>query len=306
VSFWRRDVEDAATRECRLLFLVGTGRCGSTLVANLIAARSGVGFVSRLDNLSAPIWIGRFNGFLYRQLPPQSMGSPVRFTPSEGYRAIRREIGSALVDPVRDLTQADAFPWLVEGLRDFFGKRARAQRSAVFMHKFTGWSRVGLLQAAFPNASFVHVVRDGRAVANSLLHVSWWRGWRGPERWGFGPLAGEDTREWEASGRSFPVLAGLEWRILMDSYDAAARLVGPQHWMTIRYEDVVTDPTASLGGILAEVGLPLTDEFARRVRRHRITAERVDAFRSDLTPADLDSLNRLLERHLVSKGYSVP
>jgi len=43
--------------------------------------------------------------------------------------------------------------------------RIDSQKKPVFIHKYTGWSRIAFFKEIFPEARFVHVIRDGRAVA---------------------------------------------------------------------------------------------------------------------------------------------
>src|SRR4051794_37076992 len=158
----------------RPLFVLGTGRCGTTLVHELLARHEEVGRVSNLDDRSPLPLSGRGNGAAFRALPPSvaRKGRP-RFAPSEGHRSLRREVSPLVATPYRDLLASDAMPWLAERLRRYVGRRTRAQGVPVFLHKFVGWPRARLLNAVFPQARFVHVYRDGRAVANSLLQTSW-------------------------------------------------------------------------------------------------------------------------------------
>jgi len=44
--------------------------------------------------------------------------------------------------------------------------------------------RIGFLQAIFPDAKFIHIVRDGCAVANSRMNAPFWKGWQGLNTWG--------------------------------------------------------------------------------------------------------------------------
>ena len=118
-------------------------------------------------------------------------------------------------------------PWLEKRITEFFDSRMAAQGKPSFMHHLTGWPRTGLLRAAYPDAKFVHVVRDGRSVANSWLQMGWWDGYRGPDNWYLGPLSRADQTEWEDSDRSFVVLAGIGWRILMNAMDEARALMPP-------------------------------------------------------------------------------
>ncbi len=238
-------------------FVLGTGRCGSTLVHEVLARHPGVGFVSNLDNRFPALNLkGRLNGPLYRALPgPMSgftssgtvagWGAPQadakggrlrrRFGPAEAYDLVERRVGLAVRRPDRDLTEEDARGELGARFRRFFTERARAQRSPVFLHHFTGWPRARFVQEALPGARFVHVVRDGRAVASSFLRTAWWRGHDGPQGWGFGALPPAYGREWEESGRSKTVLAALQWKLLMDAFEAAREAVEPERWQEVRF-----------------------------------------------------------------------
>ncbi|GAA3643524.1 hypothetical protein GCM10022224_002420 [Nonomuraea antimicrobica] len=287
-----------------LSFVIGTGRCGSTLVHEVMARHPALGFVSNLDDRSprCPSSVRRRSGAIYRRVPPAlTRKGRVRFAPSEGYLALSREVSPLLADPFRDLTADDLTPWLADRLRRFFLGRWEAAGTPQFSHKFTGWPRVGLLRAVFPEARFVHVVRDGRAVANSWLQMPWWRGHLGPSGWHFGPLPEPYAQEWERSGRSHVLLAGLAWKLLMDAYEAAAP---PQdRWLEVRYEDVVADPRKHVELILDFLGLPWTPAFERGFARHRFSSGRADSYRTDLTPAQQALLTHSLERHLRRHGY---
>ena len=78
--------------------------------------------------------------------------------------------------------------------------------------------RIDLLDRLFPQARFVHVVRDGRNVALSYAGVP------------FGPkTAARAAQLWARRVR-----AGLTW----------GRALGPARYLEVRYEDLVEDPDA--------------------------------------------------------------
>jgi hypothetical protein len=241
---------------------------------------------------------------VYRRLPAAAtQKSRLRYAPSEGSRVLSREVSPLLAAPLRDLTASDVTPWLDNRLRGFFGERARAQRSDLFLHKFTGWPRSGLIKQILPSARFIHVVRDGRAVANSWLQMPWWRGFEGPDHWQWGPLPAELEAEWVESGRSFVVLAGLLWQVLIDSFDRARAALTSGDWLEVRYEDVAAQPRRSFAAMLDFCGLPWDAEFERGFERHSFTASRSDAFRRDLDPSDVARLSRILASRLAVRGY---
>jgi hypothetical protein len=291
-----------------LAFVLGTGRCGSTLVHEIIARHPDVGFVSnledRLPSLPVP---GRFNNDIYRRVPDAlTTKGRLRFAPSEAYRALDREVSPVVSAPVRDLLAEDVTPWLERRFRAFFVSRAQAQGRPLFLHKFTGWPRSGFVNRIFPEARFVHVVRDGRAVANSFLQMPWWQGYRGPDEWSWGPLPAEMAEEWEASGRSFAVLAGLEWKLLMEAFEAARALVPESHWLEVRYEDFVAEPHEHLRRMLDHLGLSWTPAFERGVRRYTFDTGRREAYRRDLGIHDVAMLEASLAPVLARHGYVSP
>lgn len=278
----------------RIGFVIGTGRCGSTLIHEILARHPDNGFVTNLDDKGLRS-SSRMQNQVWRQLPASATTKGrFRFAPSEAYRALGREVGPALVDPVRDLVAADATPWLSQRMQAFVARRAARLRSDVFLHKFTGWPRAGFLQACFPDARIIEIVRDPRAVANSWLQMPWWHGHRGPGEWHFGPLTAEQQEVWERHDRSFPVLATLAWRLLMDASDRARADVPPDRWLTVRYEDIVADPRGRVGVLLDHLGLEWTPEFEAGFGRYSIEAARTDAFRRDLAPADLAAMEDAL------------
>jgi hypothetical protein len=289
------------------VFVISYGRSGSTLVQELLARHPDVGFVSNLEDRlpGLPASAGRFNNELYRRVPPAlTRKGRVRFAPSEAWRALAHHVSPMLVRPIRDLVAADAMPWVAERFHRFFARRASVQGKPVFVHKLTGWPRSGFIQAVFPDARFLHVVRDGRAVVASDLRVSWWRGWEGPEGLGVGPLPAAYLAEWEASGRSFPMLSGQGWKVAMDAYAAARELVSPDRWLDVRYEDVMADPPSRFKELLGFMDLEPNPMFETALRRTPFRAERVDAWRAQLGAGDVDALDATLADHLHIWGYA--
>jgi Sulfotransferase family len=289
------------------VFLIGTGRCGSTLVHELLACHPGVGFISNLEDRvpGMPAIARRSGNALYRQTPTwvrRTRG--FRYAPSEAYQALAREVSPTITEPSRDLLAADAIPWLAERFRAFFTTRAAAQLTPVFLHKFTGWPRTGFVTAVLPEARFIHVVRDGRAVVASGLKTPWWRGHRGPEQWPWGPLPPEYAAEWEAGGRSFVLLAGLGWKLLMDAYASARDLVPAGRWLDVRFEDVLADPRSCFREMLAHMELEEERSFVRALSGTRFAADRREAFRRELGPAAVELLERSLGGHLHRWGYT--
>jgi sulfotransferase family protein len=109
--------------------------------------------------------------------------------------------------------------------------------------------------------------------------------------------------EWEASGRSFVLLAGLGWKILMDAYATARDQVPADRWLDVHFEDVLAQPRAAFGQMLDLMGLEEDRRFAQALSRMRFEVDRQDAFRRELGPAAVGLLERSLADHLTFWGY---
>jgi hypothetical protein len=131
-----------------------------------------------------------------------------------------------------------------EAVRAVFGAYAAACGKARWGDKTPGHvGHIGLLARLFPDAQFIHVVRDGRAVA------AWVAGMP------FGPAD--------------PVAAAFWWRRrVRDGRRAGARL-GPARYMELRLEDLIADPERALRAVLAFLGEP----WSPAVLDHRGRAE---------------------------------
>jgi hypothetical protein len=140
-------------------------------------------------------------------------------------------------------------------------------------------------------------------VVASDLQVPWWRGWAGPEHMGCGPLSEADLAEWEASGRSFPVLAGLSWKIEMDAMVAARELVPADQWLDVRFEDVLADPHGRFKEMLTFAGLEEHPALHAALAKIALSPDRQQEYRRQLDPASIALVERSLAAHLTAWGY---
>jgi hypothetical protein len=295
------------------------------MLADLLGAHPQVAFISRLDDrLRALGVLGRYNNALYRRLyclGPEHRSQTAKASPrglplarlktkaegllgpSEAYNLLSDEVSPLLVESFRDLDASDATPALGRKLEEFFSVRAGAQSRAVFVHHFTGWPRVGLLHCVFPEAHFIHLVRDGRSVASSLLNVPWWRGYLGVPGWGLGSLEAQDAEAWSASGHSFWLLAALEWKILMDAFEKAKQSVAPDYWHELRYEDLMVSPRPALGAMLEFMGLGWDSEFERALGLTSFDGRRSRSFTQEFSQPELLAIEEADRPQLERYGY---
>lgn len=148
------------------------------------------------------------------------------------------------------------------------------------------------LEEWFPGASFVHVVRDPRAVAASWRDVPWTNG----------SLASD----------------AAVWR----KYQRAARRSPPRNGrlLTVRYEELVAAPAEVLAGVCEFLDLAFDEAMLRHegasdavadvlrepwkagVRRP-VTTARAERWRDELTSAEVRSVEAAVWPELVRAGY---
>jgi len=292
--------------EIKIVFMIGSGRCGSSFVHELISQHRHVGFFSNVDdNFPFLNLKGTLNSWLFRSpLGKFTKKGRLRFAPSEAYNLIGRKVSPIYVNSGRNLRADDVTPKLKQSFRKFFIDRYRSQGKPVFIHKYTGWSRVAFFKEIFPEAKFIHIIRDGRAVANSFLQMDWWTGYLGPEKWYLSELNRGQHAHWEKSRSSFVVLAGIAWEILVHSIEDDANRIGRESVCTVRYEDFLQDPVAEMRNMCAFSGLEFDKDLEKRIRGSRIDPSRKQAFKTDMTPSQVDELTTSIAESLAKYGYA--
>jgi hypothetical protein len=247
------------------------GRREGRLVFVVGSPRSGTTFVGGALG-SQPGFVDLGEVPLLKAAVPRLVPRPVE----EQARAIRR-----IVQPVRNLA-------LVHGLR------------AVEQNPETSFLLAGALRA-YPSATAVHMIRDGRDVVCSLIE----RGWLRPGREGADDAKqayGAHARFWveperrEEFGRaSEATRAAWAWR----QYVTAARSA-PGHTIEIRYESLVADPAGEAERVAQELDAdpgPLREGF------DRVHAGSIGRWRTDLSAEQLADIEAEAGDLLAELGY---
>lgn len=282
------------------IIIVGTGRCGSTLFHRLFATHPQMMWLSPIcyKYPDRPEWNRMAVTAMDQPLLRRLFGGKIR--PGENYR-FWDKYAYGFSEPCRDLVRSDVSARVKKQVRAAFEPMLTDKRNRLLL-KITGWSRIGFLNEIFEDARFVHMLRDGRAVASSLLHVSFWRGWYGPQGWRAGLLSPEDQATWESYDRSFTVLAGIEWRIQMRAMEAARQKLDPSRFLEVKYETFCEHPVENFRRVLEFAEVPWSDAFEREIRSASIKSTS-NRWRDDLAPAQQTILDDLLHEDLRRYGY---
>lgn len=273
----------------RLFFLVGTGRCGSTLLQAMLTSH---------PNLYIPPELRYFG----RHEPGVRFSDPLRDDQVEAYLALcRRDIwwedmgldAVAFEDAVRGgiRTSRDIYLWILGHVA-----MRRGNRKPRWGEKTPYYALLAEhIADLFPGARFIHLYRDPRDVAASYLEQYWVQG-----------------------GTALRVANHL--RYVFRRLEEAAKHIGPQRFCSVKYEDLVDHPERELRRLcdfLGEDYDPAMLQFAKRedagyleveegwkgMTRQELTKDRVGRYRSRLTPRQVWTVERRLGSILPQLGY---
>jgi hypothetical protein len=180
-----------------------------------------------------------------------------------------------LHDMLRDLTDR-----VFGGIAEALASDARIIVERTPWHAY----HLDLIGAVYPDAAVVHIVRDGRDVARSLLSQPW------------GPSRMEEAAE--------------EWQSAVEAARAGAASI--TRFREVRYEELLADPAAHLPELYRWLGLDDRDEVVRPalieagVRFNTDTRSPTVAegkWRTGLSALDQRAFDRVAGRALADAGY---
>ena len=203
----------------------------------------------------------------------------------------------------------DAFPEKalteksVRDTRNAVGKIVAYRRKSRFAAKFTGPSRVVALNRIFPDALFVHVIRDGRAVVDSLLRVPFWKEKGGHLRPFWRDLLTSDDVALIAELHSDPIaLAAVQWLRVIALTREDARAIAGNRYMELKYEDFVDSPLSSLQAVFRFSGLPDSGRVSRYIENMPVSENMNYKYRK-LPQDQVDLMNVIMGDGLELCGY---
>lgn len=271
-----------------LFFILGNGRCGSTLLQAMLSSHAGLYVVPEFS------YFGRHD-------PAIAYSDPLLDRHVESYLADCakdiwwQDMGldrASFEDAVRGGVRSarDIYLWILGHIAERRGNRKRrlgdkTQNYAVFADRIT---------ELFPRAQFIHLHRDPRDVTASYLGLYW--------------CTGTALR-----------CAGF----IKHMFQAAERLerrVGPERFCTVRYEDLVAHPEEELTRLCRFLGEEydpaMLDYRDRRdagylevegswkgMSREALTSSRIGRYAARMTPRQTWIVERMLGERLTKYGY---
>jgi hypothetical protein len=182
---------------------------------------------------------------------------------------------------------------IYEAYADEAGKPRWGDKTPMYMR------HLSLLERLFPDAQYVHLIRDGRDAALSFLQM--------PE--------GTFTRTW--AHPTTPAQFACLWRKEVSDARALGRRVGASRCREVRYEDLVADPEGAIRALCAFAGIPFevtmldytgTVDVSAKPHQQRLLAPITSGARSwrdDMSAEDIAGFDSVAGDLLRDLGYDV-
>ena len=212
-----------------MIFVLGHERSGTTMLRAMLDSH---------PELAVPPEAHSVIPTMGREIQPLDLDDFLRTFASDKYFAdwqLPADALDFLRDDPRVVTRADAIAGIYFAYARVHGKARYADKTP------SHTAEIELLAARFPSARFIHIVRDGRDVAASMVTMNF--------------------------GASQFAEAARTWRRKTLRAHHAGRALGPSRYHEIHYEDLVAEPENALREICSFLDLPFTFEMLEYHRR---------------------------------------
>ena len=278
------------------IIIVGTGRCGSTLLHRIMAMHDHIGWLSPYNEVfPTQLWLSTLSR-MYKMRAFEGVKSGRYFPkPFEAYKFWEHYLpGFSRRD--KPQTADDVPPEGVGPVRSAVSKVLAYQGEERFLAKVTGWSRIAYFDQIFPDARFIFLNREHRSVVSSWVRAGWLDVTSGLDNdaWQWGEVPNEYYELWKELGGSPILSAAVKIKLdLDDIHKNVARFA--ERCTELQYEDLISEPQKSLREVTRFCELAWTPGFEEAVSRIRFYSP-VDKWKKYLTEEEGETIIEFFDR----------
>jgi LPS sulfotransferase NodH len=275
---------------CRPIFVLGCPRSGTTLLQQMLHSHRRIAFPSETRFVHTAYEARHDFGDLELAENRRALAEWIVRGRDTKFKVLELDAD----DTIEEIVNAP--PTLGSALAAVFRAYARKHGKPRWGDKRPSYfRRVPMLQRMFPDAQFVHLVRDGRDAVSSLTRMPWFKG---------------DIHA-----------AALTWREAVDTGRHLQARLGPDTFYEFRYEDLVAEPEDALVKLCAFLGEEYDPEMKKAYRHARrtvpasrkwhlhtheaVNTRQVGAWRERMEDWEADLVEHVLASRLVQHGYEL-
>jgi len=164
-----------------------------------------------------------------------------------------------------------------------------------FAAKITGPSRINYISSIFPDAKFIHIVRDARAVVNSLMNVDFWtESDKLNKPWWENGLTAEDMEPFEMYDRSPIALAAIQWKKIITLTRKEASKISSERYCEIKYEKFMHNPYKLMQEMFEFSELKQSKKVYRYINQRSQFISRNNKYLNSLTSEGINIINKIV------------
>jgi hypothetical protein len=273
------------------IFIVGCGRSGTTIFNNTLSWHKDLAWISNYSNRLYPAFpASALSCKFYRSKLAKRLLGKLLPRPVEGYNLWNwcHPVVNSPNDP--PLIDIDVSEESLSRCRILVNDHLRFSCKKRFVNKNTRNSRrIRYLNKVFPDALFIHILRDGRAVVASLLNVKWHKSHR---LW----ITDESESTMPINNISKPLqMAAKLWQREVERILEDKNYLDGDRFLQIKYEDFVSTPILTMMEVCEFCNLDWSAEFEQYINsinlknmnyrfNKRLTRDQITKLNSDIKP----------------------
>jgi Sulfotransferase family len=236
------------------VFVVGCPRSGTTLLQRLLDAHPNLAISKETHWI--PKWYEKRRGITSKDMvTPELISRLVAYHRFPRWPMERKDLEQLIADD-KPVSYAD----FVTGFFDLFGKNAGKRLVGDKTPEYVRYFRT--LHGLWPEAKFVHIIRDGRDVCLSVIN------------WKKSSNLASRFPTWQGD-RVTTIALWWEWLVSLGRKDGET--LGTELYHEVRYEALVSNPAHECERICAFLNIPYDDTLLRFHEDKEINSPGLDA-----------------------------
>ena len=238
------------------IFIIGTQRSGTTLLRLILNTHSQIA-IPEESTFLMPVLKKKY---LQKVISGESLNSLINYLSLNNQFKLWNYDNSGFIS---QLSQRDKIS-LKELISDIFSSYCRSKGKNIWGDKTPSFFRkIGILRSLFPDAKFIHIVRDGRDVFDSWRRV-------------------------DPTKNNVSVVA-LDWSYKLSRIEKSFRKISKGNKMVIRYEDLLEYPEKTVKALCSFIGVEYESNM---LNFYRTSHEHIGNHHSQLIFKPLDRSNK--------------